>query len=225
MRIVFSMGGSVLAPDGVDERFAGDFASFLKAHSGRHEMAVVVGGGKPARRDIEKARSRGASWAECDYVGILATRANARALIDLLGGMSNDKIPESIHEASHMFGSGILVMGGSEPGHSTDAVAALLAEWVRADLFVNASNVDAVYDKNPREFRDARPFKEIMIGDLLRIVGAGSMEAGKYPLLDLTSARIIERSRIKTIILDGHDLPNLKAAIDGRKFMGTTVLF
>jgi len=219
------MGGSILAPDEVDEKFASSLAKFLTELAAKHEVAVIVGGGRPARRDIEKARARGASWAECDHIGILATRRNAKALIEKLGKNSNKNIPESIHDAAGVFGNKILVMGGTEPGHSTDAVAALLAEWVKADLFVNASNVDAVYDRNPREHKDAKPYKVIKISDLLQIVGAGSMEAGKYPLLDFTSARIIERSRIRTLILDGRDLKDMESAIAGRPFRGTTVVF
>ena len=225
MIVVFSIGGSILAPDGVDVEYAKRLASFLRGLAAKHRVAVVVGGGRPSRRAIETARAAGASWAECDYVGILSTRKNAQSLIEALGEMSNKTVPESIHTAVALFGKKILVMGGTEPGHSTDAVAALLAEWVRADLFVNASNVDAVYDKNPKEFKDAKPFKEIDIRGLMKIVYSGSMEAGKYPLLDLTSARIIERSRIPTVILDGRDLGNMNAAVEGREFKGTRVTF
>ncbi|MFH1055103.1 MAG: UMP kinase [Candidatus Altiarchaeota archaeon] len=225
MKIVLSIGGSVLAPDGVDLEYVKNIADLLIKLSVKHKLAVVVGGGAPARKAISKARAGGASWAECDYVGVLATRYNANALIRALAGRSNQEIPTSLPEAVVLFGNKILVMGGTEPGHSTDAVAALIAEWVRADLFINASNVDAVYDKNPKEHKDAKPFKEVDIATLLRIVGGGSMEAGKYPLLDLVSARIVERSKIKTIILDARNLKNLEDAIEGRHFKGTTLLF
>ena len=225
MKIVFSIGGSILAPDRVDEDYAGKLSNLLIQLSQGNQVVAVVGGGRPARRAIEKARDKGASWAECDHAGILATRENAKALIQKLEGKSNRRIPESIHEAAESYKGGILVMGGTEPGHSTDAVAALLAEWLKADLLVNASNVDAVYDKNPKEHSDAKPYKEIPIKELMGILWNCSMEAGKYPLLDLTSARIIERSRIRTIILDGRDLKNLRNAIEGRPYKGTTVTF
>jgi uridylate kinase len=225
MRVVFSIGGSILAPDEVDASYVGGVAAFLHGLSPGNELGVVVGGGKPARRKIDKARKGGASWAECDWVGILATRENARALLDELGGAAYDVIPQSIHEAAGLFGDKILVLGGTEPGHSTDAVAALLADWVKADLFVNASNVDAVYDKNPREHANAKPFKEVGIRELIEIIGRESIHAGGYPLLDMTAAKVIQRSLIKTVILDGRDLPNMRAAVEGEPFKGTTVVF
>lgn len=225
MKVVFSIGGSILAPDRIDTGYVDELSNFLNELSLKNQVAVVVGGGKPARRAISEARARDASWAECDHIGVLATRENAKALAASLSSRANHGIPETIHEAVRMFGGKILVMGGTEPGHSTDAVAALIAEWVKADLFINASNVDAVYDKNPKEFSDAKPYEQISIGELLRIVDKGSNEAGKYPLLDHTSAKIIERSQLRTVILDGRNIPNMKAAIEGRPFKGTTVTF
>jgi len=225
MRVVFSIGGSVLAPEDVDRKYLADVSSLLLELSTKHQLAVVVGGGKPARRRIAEARSKGASWAECDHIGVLATRDNARALVKALGAAANNSIPETIREAAGLFGSGILVMGGTEPGHSTDAVAALLADWVKADLFINASNVDAVYDRNPVKFKDAKPLKEVNVRTLLKLLGDEPMEAGKYQLLDLTALKVIERSRLKTIVLDGRDLNNMKAAAEGRPFKGTTIIF
>jgi uridylate kinase len=51
------------------------------------------------------------------------------------------------------------------------------------------------------------------------------MEAGRYPLLDLTAVKVIQRSRIKTIILDGRKMENMRCAVDGKPFKGTTVFF
>ena len=85
MKIIFSIGGSILAPEEVDSDFTADCANFLKKISEDHEIAVVVGGGKPARDAIKVARDEGKTWAQCDYVGILKTRENAMALIKELG--------------------------------------------------------------------------------------------------------------------------------------------
>ncbi|MBD3389174.1 MAG: UMP kinase [Candidatus Altiarchaeales archaeon] len=224
MKIVFSIGGSILAPEGVDGDYVGKVSSFLSGISEGNEVAVVVGGGRPAREKISVARAKGASWAECDHVGILATRENARVLADALGDLAVEAIPESIHEAASLFGDRILVMGGTEPGHSTDAVACLLADWVKADLFVNASNVDAVYDKNPWENDDAKPLEEISVDDLIVLLEGEGMNAGEYPLLDHVALKVIKRSSIRTLVLDGRDLGNMRSAIEGRPFKGTSVV-
>jgi len=209
----------------MDLAFLEEVSRFFAELSMGNQLAVVVGGGAPARRRIKEARERGASEAECDYEGILSTRDNARVLITALGGSANGKIPESVYEAVKLYGKKILVMGGTEPGHSTDAVAALIAEWVKADLLVNASNVDAVYDKDPRRFNDAKPLNSIRIDDLIELLEDQSVAAGQYPLMDPTSLKLIKRSKLKTIILDGRNLENIKSAVSGRSYNGTAVTF
>jgi uridylate kinase len=223
VKIVFSIGGSILAPAKVDREYAAAAADMLLALSKKHRVAAVVGGGRPAREAIAKARARGASWAQCDNIGIQATRKNAKALISHLKGKSNREVPEGVKEAAKKFGKRILVMGGTEPGHSTDAVAALIADWVKADLFINASNVDAVYDKNPKKHPDARPLSEIRIDDLIRLLDGEGFNAGEYPLLDHVCLKIIKRAGFKAIVLDGRDLPNMKDAAEGKTFRGTVI--
>jgi uridylate kinase len=225
MKIIFSIGGSILAPDGVDQDYAKKCAEFLKNLSHEHQVAVVVGGGRPARVDIKKARGEGKTWAQCDHIGILATRSNAHGLMDYLGSSCNEKIPESIKEAADLFGDNILVMGGTEPGHSTDAVACILGDWVGADLFVNASNIEYVFDKNPSKYDGAKPLSTIEINDLIKLLSGEGSNAGEYPLLDHVALQIIKRAKLKSLILDGRDIHNMKNAVEGTNFKGTTVIF
>jgi len=223
MKIVFSIGGSILAPEDIDSGYAASAAGMLARLARDHQVAAVVGGGRPARRDIEKAREEGATWAACDHVGILATRRNAKALGQALGDLWNGKIPESLAQAQSMFGQGVLVMGGTEPGHSTDAVACLLADWVGAKTFVNASNVDAVYDANPKEDPSAKPLTRITATELEAILGTEGYNAGEYPLLDHVAIKTIKRAGITALMVNGRDIPNMEAAVTGGGFKGTTV--
>jgi uridylate kinase len=225
MKVVFSIGGSILAPDGVDENYVSVLAEVLAALAKDNQLAVVVGGGRPARKKIAEEREKGATWARCDHVGILATRDNAKALIKKLGSLSNQKVPESVKDGVRLFGGKVLVMGGTEPGHSTDAVAALIADWVAADVFINASNVDAVYDKNPKKHKDAKPLTKIHIDALMALLKGEGVNAGEYPLLDHVALNIIQRSKIRTVFVNGRDLDNLRAAAEGKPFNGTTVVY
>ena len=186
-------------------------------------QVAIVGGGAPARRDIAKARTQGVTWAGCDHIGILATRENAIALGEYLGNLWDGTIPESLHQAQSLFGKGVLVMGGTEPGHSTDAVACLLADWVGADIFVNASNVDAVYDMNPKEHPDAKPLAIVSASDLSKILSGAGSKAGQYPLLDHVAIQTIKRAGFSALMVDGRDLANMEDAVLGRPFKGTRV--
>jgi len=214
-----------LAPNEVDEEYVGKACKMLSNVAADNSVGVVVGGGRPARKAIEKARKAGASQAECDYMGILSTRDNARALISAYNGAVNTKVPESLYEATRTFGEGLLVMGGTEPGHSTDAVAALLADWVGADVFINASNVDAVYDRDPKKHVGAKPLDRVHIDELIKMLDGMGSGAGEYPLFDLVALKIIKRSNIRTLVVDGRDVDNLFAASLGQDFRGSEVVF
>ena len=222
MKIVFALGGSVVVPDKLDEKYVKDFAKFALELAKKHTLAIVVGGGKTARRAIEKCRKEGKDEAACDYAGIDASRYNASVVSQSMG--IEPLIPETIKEAKKVLETeGIVIMGGTEPGHSTDAVAAILGEYLGADLYIKASNIDGVYDKDPKKYKDAKKLDKISIEALMNMVHSLSQEAGNYRLFDALAVKMLRRSKIKTLVLEGHDLSNMKAAISGKKFVGTVI--
>lgn len=222
MKIIFALGGSVVHPDNIDEEYVRKFANFAKELMKKHRLGIVIGGGKLARRKIEEARKKGANQSECDYLGIDTSRYNASVVSQAMG--LPPQIPESLKDARNiMEKKGIVIMGGTEPGHSTDAVAVLLAEYANADMVLKATDVAGIYDKDPQKFKGAKMFKELPIGQLERMVVGLSQEAGKYELVDIVAVEILKRSKIKMIALDGHDLDNIGRAIDGKNFVGTVI--
>ncbi len=132
-----------------------------------------------------------------------------------------DHIPEGFNEAKET--DKIYVMGGTVPGHSTDAVAAMLARETNADLLIIATNVDGVYDKDPHTNTDARKFIRMSPEKLLDIVTIPDYSAGTTAVVDQKAAKIIHEDNQKTIVLMGNDLENMKDALDGRDFTGTTI--
>ncbi len=224
MKIVISIGGSVVVPEKIDKEYVGSFAGFIRELSKKHSLALVVGGGKTAREYIDVARGFGSSETFCDMIGINVSRINAMLLISGIGGGVNLLPSGDLVSARKAFEDGrIVVMGGAHPGQSTDAVAALLAEFIRADLLINASDVDGVYNLDPQRHGDARRYDVISTGDLLDILKSKSLRAGKYELIDTLAVKIIQRSGIKTIFLNGRDLKNMEDAIDEKKFIGTVI--
>ncbi len=224
MILVLALGGSVVVPaDDVDEIYVKEFSKLVKDLSGRHKLGIVIGGGKTARNAVEAARAAGKNEAECDYAGIDASRANAKAVAKIMG-LKQATIPENFKEARTILEKkGIVIMGGTEPGHSTDAVAAILAEYCNADMILNLTNVDGVYDRDPRKFREAKLFKELPVKTLEQIVLGISQHAGKYELMDLVAVKIIQRSGVKCIALNGRNLKNIANAIMGKNFVGTVI--
>jgi uridylate kinase len=175
-----------------------------------------------ARDYIRVARSLGADEATLDELGIRVARLNATLMIAALGEAAYPQVAETLEEAAQYLLSGrIVVAGGLHPGHSTNAVAALIAERVKAEKLINATDVEGVYTADPRQDPSARLLEEIGVEELARLLEGGSIQAGAYELMDPLALKIIRRSRIPTLIVKCS--PNtLAEALRGRK-VGTRI--
>jgi len=216
MRIIVSIGGSVLAPDleaGRVEAHA-DVLDGLVAEG--HEVAAVVGGGGVARRYIGTARDLGATEYDLDALGIDVTRLNARLLIAALDSSATPEPAES-HEAARasLRRGEVAVMGGTIPGHTTDAVAALLAEMVGADLLVYATSVPGVFSADPNVDSGAERYDELSAGELVDVISSIETAAGSNAPVDLLAAKIIERSGLRAVVLDGSEPSRIADAVGG----------
>ncbi|HIQ38914.1 MAG TPA: UMP kinase [Methanothermococcus okinawensis] len=204
MRVVFALGGSVVMPKEGDAENIRRYAEVFKSIKDMgHDVCVVVGGGYVARRYISIAREF-TNEAFCDEIGILATRMNSMILIAALGDYSVKKVPEDFKEAEMILSlNKIVVMGGTHPAHTTDAVAASLAEYIGADLLVIATNVDGVYDKDPKKYKDAKKIKLLTTKELVDITKSSSIVAGSSSIVDPLASKIIDRAKLKTVVIKG----------------------
>ena len=225
MKLVIKIGGH-LFPTELNPARINEFTSILKdLQKKTHKIIVIAGGGANARLYLEAARKLGSDESYCDDIGIHFARLNAKLLISALGDASYPIVPENTTELrAYYISDKIIVMGGLQPGQSTNAVAAIAAEMIGADLLINGTDVDGVYTDDPKLYPDAKKLDEVSIGKLLEIVLKGKNSAGGYKLLDPVAVKIIERSKIPTIILDLKDPRNLVHAIEGNK-IGTQIKF
>ena len=222
-RIVVKLSGRVFSEEGA-ETLAG-YASFLARISRVCQPIIVAGGGRMARRYIGQARSLGADESTLDELGIDVSRLNARLLISALGARAHPLPPTTLREARLAADSGLVVVsGGLQPGQSTNGTAALIAERVGAGEFLNATDVDGVYDMDPNRHAGAKMFARIKVGDLRRLLVDEEISAGGYDLMDILALKIIERSRIRTRIMRA-DIKALDRAMRGRRPLpGTEVV-
>ncbi|PAV07147.1 UMP kinase [Methanosphaera cuniculi] len=221
MRIVITIGGSILLKEYDAKKFEA-YAEVIKDMNKEHEIFIVVGGGRPARDYISVVRDMGESESICDEIGIQVTRINARLLQCALKDVAYPGIPTNFQQALEYSSTNkIVIMGGTEPAHSTDAVGSILAEYVDADMVINATSVDGLYDKDPNKYDDAKMIKEVTADELMNIVSSNETKAGTYEFIDKTAIEIIKRSAIKTVILNGNDPENVKVALE--KPIGTLI--
>ncbi|BBL67979.1 UMP kinase [Methanoculleus chikugoensis] len=222
-KIVISLGGSVLVPS-LESNNIDRYVSVLKKMAGKCRIFIVVGGGGEARRYIGVARGLGAGEAVADELGIMVTRLNARLLIAGLGDAAYPRVAENYTEALEFAETGkIVVMGGITPAQTTDAVSAVLAESVGADLLINATSVNGIYSADPKKDAGAVRHERLTPQELLDIITGSRMDAGANIVLDIVAGKVIERSGIPLLVLDGRDPENLYRAIVEGAFVGTVV--
>ena len=229
-KVVAALGGSLLRPE-VEQRHAW-LESLTEVVRDRvamdDKLGIVVGGGIAAREGIELARPIIDSEDRLDRIGIAATRLNATIVRESLADAGipvSGSIPLSVNEAVSLLEERpVVVMGGTRPGHTTDAVAIRLAVASDADRCIIATNVAKVYDSDPRVNPNARSFDSLTHSQLQDIVGpAEHSKAGPSQVVDPIGADVAAISGMRLCILDGRSVATIRAAIEGEKFGGTVV--
>jgi len=234
MVTVISLGGSIVAPEGPDAPFLGDFVAAVEgllAADPARRFVFVVGGGGPARawqrafREVAAASGGNLDGRraddEADWIGIMATRLNAQLVRAVLARwcpqdvVTDPSAPQSIEGR-------VLVAAGWKPGFSSDYDAVLLAERFGAKTVVNLSNIDRVYSDDPRTNPDARPLDAISWKDFRAMVG-DEWVPGKNVPFDPIASRHADENGIRVICAAGRDIGNLAAIVEGRAFVGTVI--
>ena len=229
--IVIALGGSLLSDEDSDkiESWKINFVNLISSiiNLGMNVL-IVVGGGKLARRNISKAKENGMNDKyELDIIGIDATRENAKEIINLFSNIQNlnKTVPKSIEDGSISFQNyDLTIMGGTVPGHTTDAVAIKMAKELNSKLVVIATNVSHVYTSDPRVDANASPIEKISLNELGILSGVGKpIQPGSSFAVDPVGVGIAIKNNLPLVILNGHDVDNLRKAIYGERFKGTMV--
>ncbi len=216
--VVISLGGSVIAPDRLDTGFLKRLKVLIGEYSKKNRFVIICGGGKLARNLQKRAkRFKKVTNGELDWLGIYATRINALSIKNVFN--VKEKVITNPNEKLS-FKENVLVAAGWKPGCSTDYDAVLLAKNVNADMVINMTNVDYVYDKDPK-LKGAKPIKKITWKGLRKIVG-NKWRPGLNMPFDPIAAKEAERAKIKVAVI-GKDLGNLKNVLDGKEFRGTLI--
>jgi len=223
LRVVIRIGGSVVASPPNPEiisRYA-DLLRELKKKG--HELVVVVGGGSLARDFIKIARAIGLSESDQDKIAINVSRLFAQLLAMKLGDLGLERIPTSVDEAAERLETDkIVAMGGIKPGMTTDAVAAMVAERIRAELLVKATDQDGIYTKDPKKHPDAKKIDKLSFDDLFQLFEQNKHKAGIHQILDPEAVRILQKERTKTVVVNGFKPENILLAVKEEK-IGTTI--
>jgi len=202
--IIISLGGSLVVPGEVDIGFLKSFKRVLEKYLFNCKFFIIVGGGKTARTYQKAMAEFGAKTSDKDWIGIDATKMNA-------------KIVRQVFAKQKIF-----VGGGEKPGNSTDYIAIKIAKKYKAKTIINLTNIDYVYDKNPGEFVDAKPFKEISWKNFQKLVGSKWIPGMNAPF-DPRASKLAEKLRMEVLIINGKNLEGLEDFLNNKPFIGTII--
>lgn len=222
-RIIISLGGSLIYPDNIDTHFVRQFKSLIESHiKNGFRFIIFCGGGKLAR-DFQNTAHEVASLSDTDkdWLGIEATKLNAFFIRSVFP--KEEVYEKIINDPTEKLSTDkkIIVCSGWKPGWSTDLDAVLMAKNVNAEEIINMSNINYVYDSDPKKNPSAKPLKKVSWADFRKIVG-DKWSPGLNMPFDPIAAKEAEKNKFKVIII-GKDLENLKKVLDGKEFEGTVI--
>src|SRR3989344_3775157 len=93
--LALSVGGSMIIPDKINYEFVESLKKTLEKHYKTHKFVIVCGGGSIARKYIDALRKEGKTKKERALAGIMATRMNAKFLIQFFGKDAHEELPKN----------------------------------------------------------------------------------------------------------------------------------
>ena len=222
MIIAISLGGSRVIPNKIDYEFLKKFRKIIDKIKIKNKIVIVVGGGRIARDYIDVLDKEKLNDKILSIIGIQCTKLNAMLVSNFL--RSNVLIPDSLNEVKKLLDkNNVAVTGaiGFHPDMTSDGTAADIARYLKADCFVNLTDVKGLFTKDPKKFKDAKFIPEISFRDFNKIVNKIKFKAGQHFVLDQSAVRLISKYKIKTIIIK--DINNLVKILKNKKFIGTVI--
>lgn len=221
--IVLSLGGSIVAQDEINVKFLKRFKSLiLKEIKNGRRFIMVIGGGKTCRKyqsaagQVTKLTSE-----DLDWLGIHATRLNAHLLRTIFRDYAKKEINKDPTKVEN-FKEDILIAAGWKPGFSTDFDAVMLAKMYDAKRIVNMTNIDYVYDIDPRKSDLAKPLLKLSWNEYRELVG-DRWHPGSNAPFDPIASKEAKNFGLEVVILLGTDLKNFSNCLNNKKFKGTVI--
>lgn len=226
--IILSLGGSLIVPNGgIDTQFLTNFNNFVRKQIAdkKRRFFIICGGGSTTRHYQQAAMEvvhEPLADEDKDWIGIHSTRLNAHLIRTIFRDVAYSHIFKHYDRDYDIKDEPVIVCSGWKPGWSTDYCAVLVAEKHGAKTLLNLSNIDKVYDRDPRKNPDAKPLVKIRWRDFEKLVGDKWVPGLNAPF-DPIATKKAKHLGLKVIILNGKNIYNLEAAIEGKEFIGTTI--
>ena len=221
--IVISLGGSLVIPDQIDIDFLKDFKNLILSHVAQgKKFLIITGGGKLCRRYQDAAKQvSDISNDNLDWIGIASLRLNAELVRVIFAKEAHEKV---IFNLSEKFSSDkpIIIGAAFEPGQSTDGDVVLGAKNINAKKIINLSNIDYVYDSDPKKNPSAVKIEKISWAEYRKLIPS-EWNPGLNSPFDPVASKMAEEDGMEVIIMNGKPIDNLAKCLNGESFTGTVI--
>ena len=217
--IVISLGGSQIIQDKVNLKYLQNFKKVLQKTN--KKFVVVTGGGTTARTYIKPLRDAGLKEFDQNTIGIECTRLNAH-LVKLLFG-DRTKVPTTTAEVKKQLKKQkVVICGGLHRGTTSDGTSAEIAKYLKAEMFINITNVKGLYTKDPRKYKSAKFIPEISYDELWnKFLKKMKYKPGQHFIIDQTALKTLRKAKIQSAVVKS--LKDLEKCIKGKRFTGTII--
>src|SRR3989339_577967 len=196
---IVSVGGSIIIPkNGFDTEFLKKFRQMIidEVKKGQ-KFILIIGGGSTARvyqsALLETAKVKDI---DLDWMGIEATIINANFVRLMLGDLAYKEVVTNPNKKVKTNKS-IIIAAGYKPGCSTDYDTVLFAKTYDAKEMINLSNIEYVYDKDPKEFNDAKIIEQIDWKTFRKEIVGDIWQPGKSAPFDPVASKAAEKLKLK----------------------------
>lgn len=222
-KMIISLGGSLVIPEKgfLNIRYLKKFRDLILKFLKRFRFFIVVGGGKLARFYQSEARKMKVSNEDLDWLGIFSSRLNAQLVKSFFGKRAYQEIITQPQKKKKIKEK-IVFVGGWRPGWSTDFVSVSLAKTYGIKEILNLTNIDYIYNKDPRKFKNAKPLKKLSWKEYLKIIGKKWVPGANYPF-DPMASLLAKKLKIRLVSINGKNLRAVENYLTRKKFVGTIV--
>ena len=223
MRLLLKLSGELLGQNEVSFAKSLKLAYILKeCKSKGNELCIVIGGGNLWRgRSHEEM-----NLTDSDSIGMLATTMNAICLksalkeigvkatvmssinLEFTSNYNTDKALELIKDEIIILAGGLGI-----PCLSTDTTAAIRGSELMVDYILKGTNVDGIYDSDPRTNLNATKYNRLSYNEAIN---------KKLKIMDISAFEICQKNNIKIVVYDASDINNIVKVCNGEA-IGTIV--
>lgn len=229
-RILLKVSGEGLAGEqgfGINPTIIGRLAKdILEVHELGVQTGIVIGGGNIIRGMT--AAAQGMDRANADYMGMMASVINGMALQDALEQVG---IPTRVLTAfeikavaepyirrraiRHLEKRRIVIFAGGtgNPYFTTDTAAVLRANEVNADVVLKATNVDGVYDADPKTNPSAKRYDTVTYSEAIQ---------NNLRFMDQTAIALCREENLPIVVFDMSVTGNIAKVVNGEA-IGTKI--